>query len=102
MADEERIVYEPDLLAAGSRWISNVPANDAAPLTATRDVPPELISIWTAPGSARVRLPRVSVPPVSGEIVPALTNTSPVNIPVPPSVPFCELKPLSRSTNTAA
>ena len=96
MPEEVRTVYVPGV-ALGSRAISKTPASDADPETETKDVPLESISIWTrlhrvsSIGTAefRTKLPRVSVPPVSGEIVPELTKTSPVKVPTPLNVPLC-------------
>jgi hypothetical protein len=51
MPDEVSRILFPGW-ALGSRLISNVPARDADPVTATKEVPLELMSIWT-------RLPRV-------------------------------------------
>ncbi len=85
-----------------------MPASDADPLTANNDVPPELMSMCTRlprlpkAGEFRVKLPRVSVPPVSGEIVPELARTAPVKVPVPLSVPRCALKPEFLQTETGA
>ena len=60
-------------------------------------MPPELIAIWTrlprvlSLGFAgfRVKLPRVSVLLASGKIVPELTKTFPVKVPIPLNVPLC-------------
>ena len=55
-------------------------------------------------GSAelRVKPPRVSVLPASGDIVPELTETFPVTVPIPLKVPLCALKPLSLQTEIDA
>ncbi len=91
----------------GSMSISNVPAKSAESVTVTVEgVLVESISMWTklpsVPliGSAgfKVRLPRVSVEPESGEIVPEFTKTSPDNVPLPLNVPLWLLIPRSLQT----
>ena len=110
IADEVRILNVPDV-TFGPRSISKVPASDAGPVTATAEnVLLESISICTrlpralliTSAECRVRLPRVSVSPMSGEIVPELTKTSPVKVPIPLNVPLCELRPVSLQTEMGA
>ncbi len=104
---EERMVYVPGT-AFEARSISKIPASDADPITETKEVPPALISIWTrlpralTSAELRIKLPRVSVLPASGAIVPELTETAPVKVPCPLKLPLCALKLLSLQTEMLA
>ncbi len=107
MPDDVSRVYCPGC-AFESRLISRMPASEAAPVTAIEDVPAELISICVklprvnGVAEFKVRLPRPSVCPISGEMVPELANTFPVKVPFPLSVPLCWLKLLSLQTKMGA
>src|SRR5579872_1407729 len=95
MPDEVKMMYVPGT-ALGFKSISKVPANDALDVTATNELLLASISICTRLprtlfiGSAGLRdkLPRVSVPVPSGAMVPELTKTVPVKVPVPLKVPL--------------
>jgi len=82
--DAVSTAYVP-LVTVGARAIFRVPASAAAPLTATLELPPELIEASTAPEV--VRLPATVALPES--VPPAPIATSPITLPfkfrVPPS-----------------
>ena len=107
-AEDRRNLYVPGS-KFGSRSNSKAPASVAGPLTSiTEGVLVESISMCTrlpiAPpeGPFRDKLPKVSVCAVSGEIVPELTDTFPVRVPLPLKVPLCVLKPMFLQTETEA